>query len=244
MKFFISILCLSVLLTGCLKTRADLRGEGQDPDLQRQTVAQQVTEKHTPAPRVQSPAPVQRPQSASSATVRFEEYDEQMRTFNGRLEVIENSINQNGAAIQADRDANAKDRQTIEQKFTAYEDALKKLEAEVVAQNEEITRLKTAGAPVVTAPAASNSKSAHSAFEQAEELFSAKKFKEAIVAYQKYRDANPKGKLYSEATYKIGVCFQELKLRDEAKAFFLEVTAKFPHSKQAKKANVRMKTLK
>ena len=54
---------------------------------------------------------------------------------------------------------------------------------------------------------------------------------------------NPKGKRYADATYKIGMSFQELKLKDDAKAFYQEVIQKFPKSSEAKKAEVRLKKL-
>jgi TolA-binding protein len=80
--------------------------------------------------------------------------------------------------------------------------------------------------------------------DAAAEMFSGKKWKDAAAAFQKYREAFPKGKAYSDATYKIGVCFQELGLKDEAKSFYDEVVAKFPKSKEAKKARIRLKSLK
>jgi TolA-binding protein len=78
----------------------------------------------------------------------------------------------------------------------------------------------------------------------AEEKFDQKNWKEAILEYEKYRKANPKGKQFSTATYKIGVAFQELGLNDEAKAFYEEVISKFPKTKDADRASTRMKNLK
>lgn len=81
-------------------------------------------------------------------------------------------------------------------------------------------------------------------WEQAEELFNKKEWKNAILKYQSYRDLYPKGPNYAMATYKIGVCFQELKMKDEAKAFYEEVLQKFPKSSTAKKAKFRLNQLK
>ena len=125
---------------------------------------------------------------------------------------------------------------------------MKKLEAEVASLSEEVTHLKTPPPPPIPQPMSATKESAsskgRSAFDEGESLLSAKKYKEAIVAFQKYRDGNPKGRSYGDATYKIGVSFQELGLKDEAKTFFEEVTSKFPGSKEAKKAAARMKSLK
>ena len=82
------------------------------------------------------------------------------------------------------------------------------------------------------------------AFEIGEDFFEKKEWRRAILSYQKYRDANPKSKKFSDATYKIGVSFQELGLRDEARTFYDEVVAKFPQSAEAKKARTRLKSLK
>ena len=71
-----------------------------------------------------------------------------------------------------------------------------------------------------------------------------KKWKDAIVVFSKYRDQFPKGKKYADATYKIGVCFQELGMKEEAKPFLEEVVAKFPGTSEAKKASFRLKAPK
>jgi len=71
-----------------------------------------------------------------------------------------------------------------------------------------------------------------------------KHWKEAIVAYEKYRSTNPTGKRYAEATYKIGASFHELGMKSEAKAFYAEVVEKFPKGEWAKKSNGRLKALK
>ena len=93
-------------------------------------------------------------------------------------------------------------------------------------------------------PKAESHKAIESALKHSRTWCGDKKFKDAILAYQKYRDGNPKGRHYGEATFKMGVCFQEMGLKDEAKVFYEEVISKFPGSKDAKKAAVRAKQLK
>ncbi len=230
-KYLLSPLVL-ILLAGCLKTRAEIDAEKTGQNQQRQTVAQQNTNRGDPVVREKAPP----------AGYRFEEVDEQMRNLTGRVDSMENQLSQMQAARQGEKDGVGKDRQALEQKFSAYEDALKKMEAQLTALNEEVAKLKAPPpepAPVVTAGGKTKS-----IYDQGEELFNAKKWKEAIVDFQKYRDHTPKGKQYADATYKIGVCFQELGMKDEAKAFFEEVTGKYPGSKEAKKASFRMKNLK
>lgn len=236
MRKSIALLVLTVLINGCLKTRAELRGENTgEPEMRQQTRVQQQA-----AARESRPAP-------ATPAARFEEYDEQMRNLNGRVDSIENHLAQLNAAHQGEKNSVTEMAKYSDQKFQAYEEELKKLRAELAALNEEVQRLKVGGA-IAAANAAPVEKTAGKAaktpYDEGEELFNNKKWKEAIVNYQKYRDNYPKGKLYADATYKIGVCFQELKMKDESRAFFEEVIAKFPGSKEAKKAAFRMKSLK
>ncbi len=228
-RYFVLLIGVA-LLVGCLKTRAELEAEETGTGQERQTIAQQkVVAKNE---QVKEKAP--------PSAYRFEEIDEQMRALNGRVDSVENSVGQLKQAKQNEKEFGAKDKQSMEQKFLAYEDALKKMEAQITAMNEEIARLKAPPPEPVAAPAVKGKAS----YEVGEADFAKKKWKEAIVNFQKYRDQNPKGKLYSDATYKIGVCFQEIGMKDEARSFLEEVTSKYPNSKEAKKAALRLKSLK
>lgn len=178
---------------------------------------------------------------------------EQMRTLSGRIDSVENQLVQINAAHGAQKEGAGRDRQMLEQKFVAYEEALKKLEVQIQAMSEELKamRMAQAAAPAkaeknekTDKPSKADAKSPSKAYEEGEALFGNKKYREAILAYEKYRGANPKGKFYADSTYKMGVCFQEVGLKDEAKIFFDEVVSKFPGSKEAKKAAVRAKQIK
>ncbi len=212
-----------MFVVGCLKTRADLRREGVD--VNRQAVVAQ-RDQRTPPPR--PPVPTY-----------AEEIDEQMRQLSGRVDVVENQLAQFNAAHASEKESQMRQRQEIEQRFLAYEEALKKLEAQVLALNEELAKAKADNNK-----AAGKGKAAKSPMEEGDQLFNQKKWKDAILAYEKYRNKNPKGKKYAEATYKMGICFQELGMKDEAKVFFDEVVTKFPKSKESKKAALRLKSIK
>ena len=73
--------------------------------------------------------------------------------------------------------------------------------------------------------------------------FNNKKWEDAILAYEDYRKHNPKGAEYAEATLKIGMCFQNMSLKDDAKVFYKEVVEKFPKSKEASVAKSKLKKL-
>lgn len=219
MKNIIVLALVSLSVAGCLKTRAELRGDDKGG-----ATLQKQTQSPPPAPKV-------------------DEYDEQLRQLNGRLDAAESRVAQLTAARDAERaggdQALIAEKQQSEKRFRAYEDALTKLENEVRTLQDELARSK-APAPV----AAGKNGDKKTPFEEGETQFNAKKWKDAIVLYQKYRDTYPKGKMFLEATYKIGVCFQELGMKDEARSFYEEVVAKAPKSKEARKANGRMKSLK
>jgi TolA-binding protein len=244
MTFTRALLPLALLLTGCLKTRGDLRSESTDTTPQVQTAAAQRAQAAESGPTVTLMAAPGKP-AASAAKV--EDMDEQMRNLTGRMEVVENNLNQTTAAADAAHNEYIKDKLTLEQRVMVYEEEFKKLQADIAGLTEQVTALKTAAAaapstaPMVTMMPAPAPKDP---LELATEMFAAKKWKEAAAAFQKYREAFPKGKSYADATYKIGVCFQELGLKDEAKSFYDEVIAKFPKAKEAKKASIRNKSLK
>jgi TolA-binding protein len=209
---------------------------------------EEAQENRAPAQRPQRQAPA--PKEPPPQVFQQDDLFEQMRTLSGRLDNVENQLSQINAAYGAQKDGTTKDRQALEQKFVAYEEALKKLEAQIQAMSDDLKQLRTApaSAPSRTEKAEKagkpEGKSPSKAYEDGESLFKDKKYREAILAYEKYRGSNPKGKFYADSTFKMGVCFQEVGLKDEAKIFFDEVISKFPGSKEAKKAAARAKQLK
>ncbi|MBC6415715.1 MAG: hypothetical protein GDA46_04910 [Bdellovibrionales bacterium] len=62
-----------------------------------------------------------------------------------------------------------------------------------------------------------------STFLLAKRLFDEKSYEEAIFEFHKYRNENPKGKNYMEATFYIGKSFDQLKMPIEAEIFFTEI---------------------
>lgn len=216
MKRILLLFCV-LPLAACqnfdLKTRDDVRGEGGGPapasTSDNQNGGAKPVEVKTPPPD------------------KADEVDTQMRQLTGRVDEVENQVNQSNANFQSV----SKDNQTRDQKIAALEDSVKKLQADVQALTEQMTKKAAPTDP-------------NGLITDADGLASAKKYKEAIVEYQKYRDTYPKGNRYAEATYKIGTCFQELGMKDEARAFYEEVVNKHPKAPEAKKAAKRLKALK
>lgn len=219
-----SILCLIPILTslvvasGCLRTRADIQADESKKELSDKLVTLQ--------------------QSNARDEVRFEDYDSQFREMRGRIDGLEQKL----AEARQERDqalqAKSSEKTQMEDRLKIYEEALRKLEGQMLALNQELARVKA------TRAAAPKAKSKKGNYANAEDAYKKKNWKSAIVGYQKYREMNPKGRRYASATYRIGVCFQELGMASDARAFFDEVIEKFPKSKDAKQARVRLKGFK
>ncbi|MBO9667592.1 MAG: tetratricopeptide repeat protein [Bdellovibrio sp.] len=217
----------SLLLTGCLQTRNDVRNNEQ-----RQVMQDQVTT-------------MQR--ATADAGNRFSDLEEQIRNLNGRVDVVENKQDNNsiGKDLKAAQEQNV----NLSKKVDILQESVTKLENMVFQLNAQVNALNAArsseAASVAAAQADKAAKQARKdGYEVGQEFFSKKEWKQAILSYQKYRDESPKGAHFADATYKIGVSFQELGMKEESKTFFDEVVSKFPKSEEARRAKIRLKGLK
>ncbi len=227
----VGVTLMTFITAGCLsqlKTRDDLRGTGSGSANSQAPRQQQVVESQN----------VEVSENPSSAPVfKQEERNEQLRLLNGRVEEAENQVQELRQSMIQLAESRQQEKDQAAARLQAYEEAIRNLE-------NQIQELKKQPEP---APQKSQTPSggggASNDFSRGEEFFAQKKWKDAIVAYQKYRDQFPKGKQYPDATYKIGLCFLELGLKDESKSFFEEVKVKFPKSPLAKKADKQLKSI-
>lgn len=220
---FIVLSLVGLSLSSCLKTRGDVF------DNERSQV-------------------VQKGQSAADEVNRADEINETLRDLNGRIENLENQLqnsNKNNEKLKTEKDLTI---QELDRKTQLLQEELTKTETVIAQLQAELMQIKSNQAMASTAATANSSKaekkSTSETYNQAEDMFRQKDWKKAILTYQKYRDDNPKGKMLPEATYKIGVSFQELGMKDEAKTFYEEVIAKFSKSEMAKKAKFRLDQIK
>ncbi|OFZ31584.1 MAG: hypothetical protein A2622_03105 [Bdellovibrionales bacterium RIFCSPHIGHO2_01_FULL_40_29] len=236
MNFKILILCLAAIgLTSCLKTRGDLGEQDQSRVYGKKSADNQGES-----------------QLGVSAPPALDERDELIRAFNGRIENLENQINtlKNEKAAEAGSSDSQKI-QLMQEALTKMEAQIQRLEAEVVA-TPVVTPSSAVSAkePVSSDAQASNKVSplkketVASAYDSAQDFFARKEWKKAILSYQKYVDENSKGKNVADAKYKIGVCFQELNMKEEAMAFYEEVIANYNKTEAGKKAKIRLAKLK
>lgn len=222
LRFGLVLFTFATVLTGCLKTRSDVKDVEQ-----RQVVQQQV---------------VSMQRNTADANSRFSDVEEQLRYLTGRVEVVENKVTSGGSGQENAIRTLQQQNNDQAQKISILQDALSKMETQVNQLNAELQGVRAEHA---AEQAEKTTRAAtKDSFEAGENFFAKKDWKKAILNYQRYRDENPKGKNFAEATYKIGVCFQELGLKDEAKTFYDEVVSKFSKSEQARKARTRLKGLK
>lgn len=226
--FFMALLA-TIFASGCLQTRT-----GAKDVEQRRVLQQQVST-------------LQRETTDSSS--RFTDFNEQMREIRGRIEVLENQSSVRGGDLEKTRQSWNEQSQSTDRRVALLQESIGKMEsqnqaltAEVLALKAEIAALKVVQNTESSSSSSSSGK--QDSFSIAKGLFDQKEWKKAVLAFQKYRDNNPKGRNLPEATYLMGVCFQELNMKDEARAFYDEVASNFPKSNEARKAKTRLKSLK
>lgn len=181
-------------------------------------------------------------QTTADVNSRFADVEEDERKANGKIEALETRLQRAEAAAQAKADKNVA---SVDAKLgdndKAYREEFMKLRTEIDALKAQQSSVADARR---SSDAAAASEAKKDPFEAAEAKFESKNYKEAILDYQNYRKKNPSGKHFSTATYKIGSSFQEMGMIDEARAFYEEVVSKFPKTKDAGRAQAKLKALK
>lgn len=218
---------------GCLQTRTEMRETEQ-----RQNLSQTVSSLQKENADVGS---------------RFADVNENMRDLRGRIEVLENKMQSANQADARNNKAVADQNQDLNKRVQMIQDTIAKMDAHIQALNADLlaqkAELAAAKAAAIAHANSSDDNAAPAAgkkdtFEVASSYFEKRDWKKAVLEYQQYREKFPKGKKFAEATYRIGVCFQELGMKDEARSFYEEVVSKFPDGGEAKKARTRLKSLK
>ena len=222
------LLVLTVACTSCLRTRADISNSGGISN----TPAPASQEKsYEPSPNLKGAsanAPISSSRDMARIQISLQEANSEIRRLRGRIDALEKKTSTQTPEV------------SLESRLKNYEQALTSLEEEIV-QLKANQGAQSSGVSSVKSPSATAKK--YTEFDTGEAKFKERQWKDAIAQYQAYRTKYPKGKSYSEATYKIGVCFQELNLKNEAKAFYQEVVQSHPKSRAAKKAGFRLKQL-
>lgn len=244
-----SLVLLITLLffTSCLRTRADVAGQEQEylfgqANAQNQIESQtaqvsspSATEPVSPAPAVVVAAPTTNPETPVDK-------DELIRELNGRVEVLENQVTGLMGAQQQLQSEEA-------QKIVLLQEALAKMELQIQRLESELPINKTTEQVSSDLTESQNTDlqietKKLNPYEAAQQYFAKQEWKKAILSYQKYVDETPKGKNVADSKYKIGVCFQELGMKEEAMAFYEEVVANYGKTEAGKKSKSRLTQLK
>jgi len=228
--FQLSLLLL--LLSSCLRTRSEVAGQEQEYLYGQKSADNQIEE-------VQTANATPQEQAVQTAAV-IDEKDELIRTLNGRVETLENQVTALVAEKETGSAQNAQKITLLQEALAKMELQIQKLETGLAPAEESAPESVVENAPPVV-PAETKKLST---YDTGQMHFSKSEWKKAILSFQKYTDENPKGKFLADAKYKIGVCFQELGMKEEAMAFYEEVVANHAKSEAGKNAKARLGKLK
>lgn len=230
---YIGILSLVLPLGGCLLQTRDDINQAED----KRQIREQVSS-------------IQKVKADNEAKIN--DVQTELRQLSGRVETMEYASRNNQGAGKAELEQLKKTVEAQNEKIKALEQHIEATETRLLGAIQSIN------APPAPPPAkedkakkgekpskkVEDSDKGGDQFNEAEALFGEKEYKRAIVKYEAYREGRTKGAKAAEATYKIGVCFDELGMKKEAKEFYQEVLEKFSGSKSAKKAKYRLNQLK
>lgn len=223
MKIIISILMIG-LLAGCLKTRSELKDDGSGnmrTDASGTYVAGNMGQ-----------------QQRAQIDSRFFEIDRDFRELYGKIETLEKKV-ADGQVPQTATEPTSKPADN--EKVAALEKRISTLEEALLAIDKKLTEVskgKSSNAQVIKSTVAPKGP-----FGKGELLFEQKNYAQAITSFDTYRKRFPRGRKYAQATLKMGLCFERLKMNNDAKAFYKEVIQRYPNTKVSIRAEANLKKL-
>jgi tol-pal system protein YbgF len=242
MRSIVSIIVLgslSLSLTSCLKSRAQVRDDSYDD--------------HESKPVAAHPVQDVQPQGGQYV---IDELKSEFTRLEGRVEDLE----------RAQKSGGNKSDIAHSEEFKKIEERIQKIEHAQASLTESLG--KRAESSAADAPEIYKKAAAHfeegdfeaalegftaylktpkpkrpedATFLKAESLYKLKQYKKAIVEYSKFPEKFTKSTHMPESLYKIGLCFDALGMKEDAKGFYQELVEKYPKSPEAKKARKRVK---
>jgi TolA-binding protein len=158
------------------------------------------------------------PFSINNLNTRQETLEAEVEKLASELEEIKIEKDKRISLMQQDIESVTKDYSTLKKRL----DRLEK-------------KASTSGAP--------SAKSPDDLYSSAESFYHKGKYEEAIIAYQKFIDANPKDKRVPDAYLKQGISLIKLGRKKEARYFLQTIVDKYPESSEAQIAKVNLKIL-
>lgn len=165
-------------------------------------------------------------------------YQEQLRQYAGKVEELE-------IRLSRSEEGNVKRLGQENAELKAYKESVSALLDEKRKLINKITELEASN-QTHAKQLKEAKRSAASHLKKGDGFFDDKKWAEAAAEYQSYREksSSKKSEDYAMVTYKIGVCFQELGMKEEARTFYQSVIDKNGKAKAAKYAKYRISNLK
>lgn len=245
-------LVLALCLTGCLKTRSDLKKDAENPDSGYDTKV--VAAQNEESQRV------------------TEELRGEINRLNGRIDDLQkkNDALSKDSDKRGEREAQLRDMESKIQELQASQaaliEALQKKEKDreerlqKEAKEKEVPKTEPADA-YDTAKAAFKAKKYDDAidglnkylkfpkgkhtedalFLRGEALYAKEQYKKAILDYSSLQEKFPKSKNLPKALLKIGMSFEALGMKSDAKPFYQEILDKHAKSPEAKLAKAKLK---
>lgn len=169
--------------------------------------------------------------------VKLMNMEEDLRIKDGKIEELE-------VYIQNIKQKNEDSKKDEAEVLSAYKESVESLLSEKKELLKKISLLQEAN-QITQKKLKSATTPADELLQLGDKRFDEKKWTEAISQYQAYREKteNKKSKDYALVTYKIGVCFQELGLKAEAKTFYNSVVKNFEGTDAHKYATYRLSQL-
>lgn len=227
---------LGIFLSGCLKTRAQLKDTDGTPD------------HHNPVPAQVQPV---------SGSYEVDEIRSEITSLNGRITELER--NQSAPSEKASS--------TDQESIKRLESRIGELERTQLQILTELKAFKTNPKSSVVGAFESgkaefkrgkyqasirsldlyldNPKAQkyrqEATFLRAEANYNLKNYKKAILDYSAFQDRYTKSKYRPAALLKIGLAFEAMGNRSDARAFFQEAADKYPKTSEGKKARTKLK---
>jgi len=231
-------LAFVTLLPGCLVTRAQLKAENSDQS---------------------QPSPAKIQEVEPQGRYVIDEIKGELTRLNGRIEDMERA--QKEATPSAGEEQQQKNLEKrlieLEQSQIAILEALKKLQETSAATSTvdpmdlfnrgfaEFEAKKFDSAVVLFSNYLKNPKATaaqeRATFLRGEAYYQLKQYKKAIVDYSKVTERFTKSKLMPSALYKIGLSFEALGMKEDAKSFYQELADKYPRSSEARLVRAKLK---
>jgi len=151
-----------------------------------------------------------------------EETERALNLLKEKLEKAQSSLKINQRAMEPARVEKEKNNLKIEEE-SANEGAGEDKKEEVFDEDSLIEEKITDEVNLFSEQEIKKNEENKSSFLLGKQLFENESYETAVSEFQKYRNENPEGKDYLEATFYIGQAFKKLQMPIEAKIFFQEI---------------------